>query len=494
MNTNFFTTSRRKAKVGVVLAIGVGLLAVPTAMPASADSIVTASAETGATIAGTALGGMNPSDPAALLAFDINFGLVVRTPKIEATAEQAEARNIEGSEPTLTCYEGVTTTAPAALAAPTIYSGKGYYASYEGSLVLNFYMDDVPTTAVDACVMLGTDFMPLPSKFVFTAAGAKAVHGDPTTLVNKAKAELNKVKTAAAKIYKKTGSFPRTNAVRNQLRKAMKTKSVYIRPAGRFVGTAGVPHLVRTEMTPSKLTASVRVADGRLVTMTYNGESKKTSFTTTPLIFESATKPSNTVVKTAASFELLIARVLRGKAGTTARIPAFVRYPNADAEKNVYVSIKASRGTVFIESQENPGQVMTAESGGSAGVTLPFGYASFSGREIAFYGKPDKVNALLARMRLAMPRVTGAELAQPVSLESVVFEHRDDVSFNPANQHFYKFVRYPDGSPRANKTAVKAIAAAAESKELGLAGYLATITSAAENEFVGTKISGASNI
>jgi hypothetical protein len=80
MNTNFFTRSRRKAKVGVVLAIGVGLLAVPTAMPASADSIVTASAETGATIAGTALGGMNPSDPAALLAFDTNFGLVARTP------------------------------------------------------------------------------------------------------------------------------------------------------------------------------------------------------------------------------------------------------------------------------------------------------------------------------------------------------------------------------------------------------------------------------
>jgi hypothetical protein len=495
MSRHFFTKSRRKAKVGVALAIGAGLLAVPTAMPASADSTVTASAETGATIAGTALGGMNTTDPAALLAFETNFGLVVRTPAIAATAEQAEARNVEGSEPTLTCYEGVTTTAPAALTAPTIYSGKGYYASYEGSLVLNFYMDDVPTSAVDACVMLGTDFMPLPSKFVFTAAGAKAVHGDPTTLVNNAKAELNKVKTAAAKIYKKKGSFPRTNAVRNQLRKAMKTKSVYIRTEGQLVGSAGVPHLVRTEMTASKLTASVRIADGRLVTMSYNGKSKKTSFTTTPLIFESATKPSNTVVKNAMTPGLYFPRFFRVKSGTTARVPGFLYY-NADAEgTKMYVSLRASRGTLFIESFQSPGQVVSVdEATKSFGVTLGYGYTAFSGTEFAFYGKPAEVNRALFQLRIAMPRETGAQLAQPVELTSIAFEHRDDVAFNPANQHFYKFVKYASTTTNADKTAVKAIAAAAESKELGLTGYLATITSAAENEFVGRKIYGASNI
>ena len=62
-------------------------------------------------------------------------------------------------------------------------------------------------------------------------------------------------------------------------------------------------------------------------------------------------------------------------------------------------------------------------------------------------------------------------------------EQQAGVAYNPANQHFYKYV--------AGKiTGTDALAAGAASTQLGMTGYLASITDAGENTFVAEKIQG----
>jgi hypothetical protein len=426
-----------------------------------------------------------------MLAFDANLGIVLRSPGIAATEAQAEARNVAGSEPVLTCYEGVSSTGPAKIAASVEYSGLGYYTSYEGALVLNFYMESVPTEAVDVCVMTNTDVMPLPANFIFTAAGAKAVHGDPTTLVNDAKALLNTVKKAAAKIYAKSGRFPRTEEMRDQLRKSTKNKRIDIRAESQFIGKAEIPYVIRTGMTASKLTTSVRLADSRLVTMTYNGKSKKTTFSTTPLIHESVSATSSKVLKEAkpvsanrmslpTTYYLPNGGVIQIKGLTVSRFPP---------DKKVYVSLNVSRGNLVIRSKTNIAvdAPMTVDEATQAGLTLSFGYPTYSGRAIGFYGTQDAVNAALSRLFITTPKMTAQEAATPIQFSATNFEHRDGVAYNPANQHFYRFFEQAISGTNA-------FAAAKEQSEFGLTGYMASITDAEENDFVTAKIPGAKNV
>ena len=62
----------------------------------------------------------------------------------------------------------------------------------------------------------------------------------------------------------------------------------------------------------------------------------------------------------------------------------------------------------------------------------------------------------------------------------------DDADYLPATQHFYRFISNP-GLPW---TAAKAEAESVAMKYHGLQGYLATITSQAENDFIKTKTKG----
>lgn len=486
MREKSFTSPRRKTKIGVALAVGLGLLVVPTAMPASADSNVSASAEADTTIAGTAFSGMGLNDPVALLTFDSNLGLALRYPEVAGTPADADTRNANGPEPTLTCHEGVTTTAPAAMAAAKTITGVGRYASDEGNLILYFYMMEPPTSAVDVCVMANSDYVAGASNFVFTAAGAKAAYGDPTALVNAAKAELEKVKTAAAKLYKKSGEFAPTNTLRTQLRRALGNQKIFIRPSGEYIDSANNVHLMRSDMTSKKMTAAVRLPDTRLVTMVYDGAKKKASFSVTPENFDSNAKPSTTkTTGSKVSGQRLSnptgSYYLPGS-GTRAtggvQISGYVDTSNGnEILKDVYLAVTTTRGTLEIPEAYR------------SSLKLPYGYTSWVGSSVAVIGKQDVMNELLRGMVLNTPdmQFSATDKGLETKITVTAFEHREDVAFNPANQHFYKFVP-------GKISGTDAFTAVSSQKEFGLTGYMASITSAEENDFVSSKIEGAKNV
>lgn len=485
LSTPHHPRSRRKAKVGVALAIGMGLLAVPVALPTSAAP-VTASAESSLQAVSTA--GYDEFDPAALLAFDANVGLVLRRPEISATEAEAEARTAAEPNAKLTCHEGANSTAPAAVTATTTFTGTGVYGSEDGMLVQYFYMDEVPTSALDLCTMSGSSLLRSSgdSHFVFSAAGAKAAYGDPARLEAAAKATLTTIKTAAAKIYKKAGAFAGANVLRTQLRSTLKTDNLFIRPTGADIPAENIPYLERVSTDAQAMTAAIRMSDTRLVTMTYNGKSKKTTFKVTPKAFANPAAPSTK----AASVSKQAPRAASTTSkyylpGRTTRLTGVLGVGTTGGSA-AYVAISTTVGTLSLESSASRDKL-----------TLPFGYSSFSGQQIAMRGTgSDIVLALRQGLTLTTPNIAvkPGDASQNAVISVTAFDDREGLAYNPANQHFYQFVRYPAGTVNADKTAVKATAAAEASKEMGVSGYLATITSSDENDFVSSKIEGASNV
>lgn len=120
----------------------------------------------------------------------------------------------------------------------------------------------------------------------------------------------------------------------------------------------------------------------------------------------------------------------------------------------------------------------------TTGLTLPFGYAAYSGGQIAFVGTQEAVNAALATLTLTTPAST---TSSALKIQTTFFLQSDGLAYNPQNQHFYRFI---DG----NISGTNAFAAAAGQVIFGLTGYLASITTAAENDFVSSKIEGAKNV
>ncbi|MFZ4755407.1 MAG: lectin-like protein [Miltoncostaeaceae bacterium] len=121
----------------------------------------------------------------------------------------------------------------------------------------------------------------------------------------------------------------------------------------------------------------------------------------------------------------------------------------------------------------------TFKLGSTTGLSLPFGYAYYQGSSIAFTGTQDAVNAALKTLTVT----TDDTVTTGFSVKTTAFTSRTDVSFNPQNQHFYKYVP-------GKITGTNAQFAAGTSIELGLLGYLASITSEDENNFVAGKIQG----
>jgi hypothetical protein len=138
--------------------------------------------------------------------------------------------------------------------------------------------------------------------------------------------------------------------------------------------------------------------------------------------------------------------------------------------KSVYVAVRSNTGFVSVSK--------------TTGLSLPFGYSSFSGSlgtsgSIAFTGSQADVNAALATLQLNVSSTSATSAAVSVT----VFDNGNGLAYNPANAHFYKFV---PGKVSGNAALVNA----ENSRELGLSGYLASITSEEENEFVATKLQG----
>lgn len=139
--------------------------------------------------------------------------------------------------------------------------------------------------------------------------------------------------------------------------------------------------------------------------------------------------------------------------------------------------------TVYFAVTTNLGSAGDVSVSSTTGLTLAFGYTRFSGPSIAFTGSQDAVNAALATLA-----VRAADSATSVQVQTTAFDNGNGLAFNPENAHFYKYVNYGTGTPTADKTADLAKAAAEGTTELGLKGYLASITSATENDFVSSKI------
>lgn len=119
----------------------------------------------------------------------------------------------------------------------------------------------------------------------------------------------------------------------------------------------------------------------------------------------------------------------------------------------------------------------------TTGLTRNYGYNSWTGlNTLVFYGTRDNVNAALAAMTVTMGSV---KTAVKINIEVSPF----DVSYvyNPVNKHYYKYVASSQISYTNARTA------ASSNTFLGKTGYLVTITSQSEQDFVNNNISG-SNI
>jgi hypothetical protein len=123
----------------------------------------------------------------------------------------------------------------------------------------------------------------------------------------------------------------------------------------------------------------------------------------------------------------------------------------------------------------------------TSGITAMFGYPSVSAvptanYEIGFFGDNAAVTSILANHL----RWTGGNTGD-VTVSVAVNAFEEGFIYNPVNGHFYEFVSGPVSWLDASNSAVTKIHAST-----GTQGYLATITSASENDFIASKVSAPS--
>lgn len=152
--------------------------------------------------------------------------------------------------------------------------------------------------------------------------------------------------------------------------------------------------------------------------------------------------------------------------------------------------------TVLANISLGAGETGTLGVTTTTGLTLSYGYTKFTGSSISFTGSQGSVNAALATLYYDSP----ASGSTKITLRTMFTESKANIAYFPVNQHFYEYVPFAKlvanalGTTYADRSWVKADEAAKASKQFGLTGYLANITSAAENDFVAAKVEGAQNI
>lgn len=104
---------------------------------------------------------------------------------------------------------------------------------------------------------------------------------------------------------------------------------------------------------------------------------------------------------------------------------------------------------------------------------------------LQFYGPQSLVNAVLDNLE-----VTTSTGTTGVEIKVMATDYKEGLIYFPKTEHFYKFVQplKADGTLNNKLKWSEAKTAAEASKELGLTGYLATIASASENDFVTSRI------
>ncbi len=119
----------------------------------------------------------------------------------------------------------------------------------------------------------------------------------------------------------------------------------------------------------------------------------------------------------------------------------------------------------------------------NTGLTLNTGYASWTSiTSVVFYGTRDNINNALAAMTVSMGSIKTA-----VRINVEISSYDASYVYNPINKHFYKYVS------SATITYANAKSGASGNSFKGKTGYLVTITSQSEQDFINNNISG-SNI
>ena len=115
----------------------------------------------------------------------------------------------------------------------------------------------------------------------------------------------------------------------------------------------------------------------------------------------------------------------------------------------------------------------------TAGLTRNYGYSSWTNiSSIVFFGTRDNVNSGLAAMTISMGSI---KTSTRINIE--VSNYDSNYTYNPVNKHFYRyisgFVSYATAKSNSGSYSFK-----------GKTGYLVTITSQAEQDFLNNNIVG----
>lgn len=137
--------------------------------------------------------------------------------------------------------------------------------------------------------------------------------------------------------------------------------------------------------------------------------------------------------------------------------------------------------TVSATVSTSLGQVSVSTA---TGVTLAYG-SSAQGASVSFVGSPTQVSDALAAVGLIAPTGSGG---QDATVTLAAYEIVDPIQYNAANGHLYEYVT------STGITWDDARAAAEAMTFRGQPGYLASITSATENDVVTAAIGGAQNV
>ncbi len=116
----------------------------------------------------------------------------------------------------------------------------------------------------------------------------------------------------------------------------------------------------------------------------------------------------------------------------------------------------------------------------TTGLTLNTGYTAWTNiTSVVFYGYRDQINTALAAMTISMG---ATKTALKINLE--VSQYDAAYVYNPTNKHFYRYIT------SSAITYANAKSGAATYSFRGKTGYLVTITSQSEQDFINTNISG----
>jgi VCBS repeat-containing protein len=122
----------------------------------------------------------------------------------------------------------------------------------------------------------------------------------------------------------------------------------------------------------------------------------------------------------------------------------------------------------------------------TTGLTAGFGYDFTGGKtQLSFTGSMSAANAALQAMTVS----TGSN-AGTITIRVTASEDKANVYYNPINGHYYKYVSRSTTYANSATAADSAIHLAESTELFGLKGYLATITTAQEQQFIYSNISG----